>query len=567
MGGGLFSIIQNGTRSLFAAQLGMDVAGQNIANADVDGYSRKRLNMTADYRYDGTFGQMGFGIDVINVERMRDSLIDQQIQRQNQQVGYYEEIDHSLEQIENIFTEPGDTGLLSYVDKFFDSWHNLADNPADLSARTMVKTSAQILTDTLHNVSSELSALKEHCNEKITNDALRVNEIAKELYNLNLEIGVVEVGEQNANDSRDRRDLLLKELAKLIDIDTIENDQGQMTVTTAGQMLVSPSGFRSIEPYGRTINLPDGTQETSLSLRFADSKKDYMPLSGEMKAIFDCRDTIIPEYQANLDILAQTLVATINAQHEKGYNLFGYTGIDFFEPGVTGASDIALSASILADVQNIAAASAGEANPATPNVFLPGQLDFGNPATLLSKTNSLPPTGTDIARNTIKNSVTVTALVAGVPTTLRENIDYHIDYVNGTIQMLHAGYNGTQVTVGFQYRTGGYQGAGDNSNAVLIAQLRHQLTMEPDPLGNPTNTFAQYYGAFIGKLGLNRDEARSNLETRNFLVQQYETSQDSMAGVSLDEEMADIIKFQHTYQAAARMISTSSQMLDILMNM
>ncbi|MBD3321424.1 MAG: flagellar hook-associated protein FlgK, partial [Chitinivibrionales bacterium] len=70
---GLFSTLGIGTRGLFAAQLGMDVSGQNISNADVEGYSRKRLNMTADYRYDGRFGQMGFGVDVVNVNRLRDT--------------------------------------------------------------------------------------------------------------------------------------------------------------------------------------------------------------------------------------------------------------------------------------------------------------------------------------------------------------------------------------------------------------------------------------------------------------------------------------------------------------
>ena len=91
--------------------------------------------------------------------------------------------------------------------------------------------------------------------------------------------------------------------------------------------------------------------------------------------------------------------------------------------------------------------------------------------------------------------------------------------------------------------------------------------MSPDGLGNDTATFDQYYGAMIGQLGLERNEADSNLETREFLVNQYEAHQDSIAGVSLDEEMAELIKFQHTYQAAARVISTANQMLDVLMNL
>ena len=96
---GLFSSLNVGTRGLQAAQLGMDISGQNISNADVEGYSRKRLNMAADYRRDSTFGQMGFGVDVINIERMRNTFVDQQIRDQTQQVGYYTQVDDAYQTI------------------------------------------------------------------------------------------------------------------------------------------------------------------------------------------------------------------------------------------------------------------------------------------------------------------------------------------------------------------------------------------------------------------------------------------------------------------------------------
>ncbi|NLE00364.1 MAG: flagellar hook-associated protein FlgK, partial [Fibrobacter sp.] len=126
---GLFSVLNVATRGLSASQLAMDVAGQNISNADVKGYSRKRLNLNADYRYDSSFGQMGMGVEVLNIERMRNTFIDEQIRRQNQEIGTYDEINYTLESIENIFTEPNDTGILHFIDQFFDSWQNLANNP------------------------------------------------------------------------------------------------------------------------------------------------------------------------------------------------------------------------------------------------------------------------------------------------------------------------------------------------------------------------------------------------------------------------------------------------------
>ncbi|MBD3322065.1 MAG: hypothetical protein GF350_13285, partial [Chitinivibrionales bacterium] len=446
----------------------------------------------------------------------------------------------------------------------------LSNNPADISARTMVKANGVIMNDVFHNLSTELRDLRLNTNDKIARHVDRINEIAKELHNLNTEIGIVEIGQQNANDSRDQRDQLLKELAKLIDVDTVENDRGQVTVTTAGNILVSPAQYRQLETTTTTFTRNDGTSDIDIGIRFADSKSVFTPISGSIRGLMECRDVLIPEYESRLDTLALGLVEKINDLHVQGYNLLGYSGIYFFDPSTTGASDIDISASVHSDVQNIAAATGGAANVGA-QIVVPagsGQIDFGNPPQQFTKTlgrfyNSATDPVNERARNVIDGSVVVTA--GG--TTLQEDVDYHIDYVNGTIQMLHAGYDGQAVTIDFQFRTGDFAGPGDNANAVAISELRHELTMAPDPLGNATNTFTQYYSALIGQLGLERNEASASLETREFLIQQYEKHQDAISGVSLDEEMAEIIKYQHTFSAAARVITTTGRMLEVLMNM
>lgn len=560
----LFSVLGIGIRGLSASQIGMDITGQNIANADVEGYSRKRLNMAADYRYDNRFGQMGFGVNVINIERMRDEFIDQQIRLQNQDVGTYEEIDHTLECIENIFSEPGDTGLMAFIDQFFDSWVNLSNNPADLASRTMVKTNGEILTDVFHNISSELRDLRNTRNDNIANRVENVNELTKEIFNLNKEILTAEIGDQNANDSRDRRDLVLKKLSKLIEINVIENDFGQVTITTAGNIIVSPVDFQELEITATSYTRPDGTNYSNIGIRFSNSKRTYNPTGGEIKGLYDSRDIYIPEYENWLDTLAVGLMQNVNAQHVIGYNLMGYNGFNFFDPQTTGASDIDLSASIVSDVKNIAAALAQSAQAAITNNVAAGALDFGNIYQLT--TDGVPSTGSsdpDNARNIVQGTVVVTI----GSTVLVENIDYNVNYITGNIQMLHPGNDGNAVAVDFDYNTGDFAGPGDNANAIAISQLRHGLTMEPDALGSPTATFDQFYSTFIGRLGFARNGAKSNLETRQFLIKQYETHQDSIAGVSLDEEMAELIKFQHTYQACARLITTANLMLDTLINM
>jgi flagellar hook-associated protein FlgK len=425
----------------------------------------------------------------------------------------------------------------------------------------MVKTNAEILSDVFHNVSGELTSLRQTRNDEIIQRMNKVNEYCKEIFNLNSEIGAVEIGNQNANDSRDRRDLILKELSKLIDITTVENDQGQLTVTSDGNILVSPVGYQELETSTGTVRLPDQSTLTEVSLRLANSKRPYNPQSGQIAGLIESRDTVIPQYQLKLDELARSIASSVNELHQQGFSLDGISGISFFDQDITGASDIALSASILSNIRNIAAASGGEAHPAVQNISAAPAHAFGGAGVQLWRDPAaLPPVN---ANNIISNTVVVRSPTA----VLEEGVDYFINYVDGTMQMLHNGYDATNLTIDFQYRTTGFSGPGNNTNAVAIAGLRSDLTMSPDILGNGTSTFTEYYSSVIGNLGLSRNEADSNLKTREYLISQYEAHQDSIAGVSLDEEMADLIKYQHTYQAAARLISTTSEMLDVLMNM
>jgi flagellar hook-associated protein 1 FlgK len=561
---GLFSVLGTGTRALSASQLGMDITGQNIANADVDGYSRKRLNQTAEYRYDSTFGQTGMGVDVVNIERMRDAAIDEQIRHQNEELGLYQQLDYTLERIENIFTEPTDAGVLKFVDQFFDSWQNLANNPADLSARTMVRTNAEIMVNVMHNLSAELSGLRQSLNVDLKGQVDRVNELSVEIYNINQEIAAVEVRDQNANDSRDKRDRLVKELSGLIDVSITENARGQISISTGGSLIVSPVYHQQLETTTTSIRQPDGTTVTDFGIRFSASKQVFTPKGGQIRGIFEARDRVVPEMSKKLDELALQLADSVNGLHQSGYTLMGYSGMSFFDPSMTGAADIQISAAVTSDLNNIAAASAGSSQIATTNLAPAGTLNFGTLAQPLSKSAGVipAPTTQEQARNILAGSVQVRANGA----LLQEGADYHIDYALGTIQMLHNGYDGQAVSVDFDYRTGGFQGPGDNSNALSIAKLRDNLTMEPNTVGEPTSTFTEFYSSFIGKLGLNRKEAASNVETREYLVEQFMSHQDSISGVSLDEEMANLIRFQHTYQAAARLISTADRMMEVLFN-
>lgn len=679
---GLFGIMNIGVRGLTSSQLALNITSQNISNANTEGYSRKRLNLTSEYRRDPGYGQMGFGVEVTNITRLRDFFIDRQINRQTQEMNYYQEINDTLTRTENIFAEPSETALSKVLETFWDSWSDLANNPESLAARSVVKANAQVLVDTFHAISGEIRDLRNSKNDDIDSVVKQVNERLKEIYGLNKEIGIVEIsGTRMANDARDRRDLAIKKLSELINITTEDSGNGTVSVLTNGNMLVSPTSVEELETATVTGKRPDGTTFTTLGVRFASTKKDYTAQSGKLAGVIDSRDTVIPYYEDRLDEIANTVTEKVNALHSRGYTLNGTSGIDFFKvnshdenvpkhnevvrnmtrqynplllPGqvvdlgtrnidpstfimrdsITGlvvpnvaanyvldpvngrvtinggvlasppqpappnqpnlimnytyevpkgpqtifktyASNIELSASIEQDVVNIAAAG-GDATRAFADTLVIGATGsysyihhVAGPDGMYGTADDDPDgtagTGDELrgASHLAQGSV---RLSDGTHN-LVENQDYVIDYSTGRILLMNNAYAGVPLFIEYEAGVNGTMGSTDNSNAVAIAGLRYEKLMSPDYSGDSTASITTFYNSFIAELGIQKNEYTANTDSRQFLLDQFEARQAEVAGVSLDEELANLVKFQHTYQAAARVITTVDQMIETLLNL
>jgi flagellar hook-associated protein 1 FlgK len=570
----LFSMMNVANRALFASQIGMDVTSQNIANVDTPGYSRKRMNLTAEYHKHANFGQFGFGVQVTNITRIRNEYLDQQIRRQSHELGKNQAIDYALESLENILQEPYSTGILEYMNKFFDSWENLVNNADEVSARTAVRTNASMLVEVFNNIGAEIDKLKRDQNSEIEAVVNQINNIAKDLFQLNSEIAAVEITGNSANDSKDRRDLLLRDLSELIDFDTLSDANGQITILINGNILISPVSINPIEIYedfNTRINADEGFSQ--FGIRMSKGRNPINPLGGKLKGLFIARDEAIPKFENQLNELVKTFVTAINDQHKIGFNLNGHTGFNFFDPEGLTLRNIKLSTAVSTDVINIAAARGGNSITNVTNELSLG-LTLAGGAVNLSRIGVdptiTPPTLDERAVNLVSGSVKVTTGASGSGVVLRENIDYKIDYVYGTIELLSVAsptYENIPLYVSFDYSTGNFSGASDNLNAVAISDLRKKLTMAADGIGEPTVSFDEFFSSTIAELGLDRNESTANIKTREYLIEQYDTHQDAIAGVQLDEEMAEMIKYQYTYQGAARIMNAAQAMLDVLMNL
>jgi flagellar hook-associated protein 1 FlgK len=559
---GLMDSLNVGMRGLNAAQTAIDVTGQNISNANTEGYSRKRVNMEAQSVQSDMYGSKGLGVEVTEIDRIRNEFLDRQTWEALGDKGYNTQVNSAYTRLENILKEPTEDGLAAKMNAFWASWQDLANNPADLSAREAVKAGGNVMIDTFRNVYKQIQDYGLSMNNPLDEQARQVNDLTGQIYELNSKIAGIEGSKgQKANDTRDQRDLLVRKLSSLIDVQTVEDGNGRLIVTSGGSLIVGPSEALQLETYGVDKTLANGETASELRLRFSGSRRGYEPRGGELKGIMDARGQVLARYMDDLNALAKSIVELVNDQHALGYNLNKATGTPFFDPTKTSAGDISLSDGILAGASNIAAAAGGTITDVSP--FSPaGGIPLSTAPVL-----DLKSTNTNY-RDLASGSVKITLADGSV---LQEGAgaDYVVDYQLGTIKFLnYARYTGADpINVQFKYNSAGYSGNGNGQNALNIAGLRLKKSLVPDAEGTPTQSVNSFYAATIGKLGIEKNQNKSRMDTKDFLIAQMDSEQATIAGVSLDEEMTNMIKFENSYRASAKFISTISGMMDVLMSL
>lgn len=559
----LFDLIHMGSRGLAASQTALDLVGQNVTNADTEGYTRKRLNLEAGVRVDQGLGQMGFGVDVVSIKRMRDDLLDRQMQEVSTQKGRREELDKSLQSIQNILTEPAESGLNTFLEKFWASWQDLANNPSDRTARQAVSDAGTALAGRFEDLGGQFNVLLNQKNDEIVDAVSEINKLIQGISEDNEAIATSEVGSERmrANDTRDQREVKFKTLSNLLDISYTEDPQGRYLITSGGNLLVGPAASYPLKIARTQITLSDGTEMSQASLVVSSTRQPFQPQDGKLASLLEARDEIIPRYQGALDELARTVAKSVNDQHRQGYTLSGLTGTDFFDPATSGATSIKISTFVRLDVSNIAAALGGTSR----SIGAPLNLAIPAAGTPIDLPNNVHPD----YRNLSSGSVVIRTV--GPPSaTLVEGSgeDYTVDYRSGQIRFNNPATlaPGTAITVDFRYTVQSYNGQGDGKNALKIGQLAQTLLANPDKLGVPQSTLGDSYATMVGELGAEKKKAADTLSTSVNLQTYLQKRIDETSGVSMDEELADMVKFQNCYQASAKYINTVSQMMDSLMN-
>lgn len=594
---GLFNTLNISKRGINVMQAGLNVTSHNISNASRSDYTRQRIRVQASSPLTtiGSAGQIGTGAQVEMVERVRNTFLDYQIRNENSALADVNVRQNVLAEIEKLVNESGDVGLSKMFDKFFDSWQELAKNPSDINARTIVLQEAANMTDEFNRIYNELQESKNDINDTIKNSVVEVNSILNEINELNQKIQETSLMGNQPNDFLDRRDMLLDELSgKLgISIDTKKNNGINVTSKdiNLGNLVSNKNTendlrltfVESIEtgtgdfPKDVTITYyknNDSTDENNkvqlvikdmTSENFKSLEKNRVILSNQEGFAVDSTGKAITSQQIDnsnfsslslssgelgglqkshveidsfinqINQLAKALVFSVNAIHSgqssaTSGGIFGHDTLPFFVNSSIAEYDQNGNLINSSDVAN------GEGEITAGNITINREL-LEEPLKLKVREND------HMFENGMKNDIDgqgngERALAIA---SLRETL-FNISDIGKTINSREDFFD--QAKGGSEFSNNGLS-IGDSSKGTKIESQ---------------------YKNIVTTLGIKSQEASREADNFEDLVYNLEISRMSVSGVSLDEEMSNLITFQHAYNASAKVISTVDKLLDVIIN-
>ena len=246
---GANSLLDMGRWALFASQVQLQVTGENIANVNTEGYSRRSVVLEEGPYIDYSPGQLGTGVKAKEVVRNFDKLVEAMYLQQSSLKDKWGNLWEQLKSVENLLNESSGTGVSETLSQYFNSWNEVSQRPDNYGARQAVMNDAATMISTLKQVDTDLTLMQQRINSTVAAQVTEANVLMTEIADLNKEIQVHHIeGSNNANALFDERARRVRDLSKLMDIKTIDNGGGDFTVmTTAGHNLVDGASHFSLE--------------------------------------------------------------------------------------------------------------------------------------------------------------------------------------------------------------------------------------------------------------------------------------------------------------------------------
>lgn len=543
MSGGFLGL-NTALSGLFANQRSLGIVSHNIANANTEGYSRQVMNTKAydPQKLPGGLGTLGVGVDITAVKQIRDNYLDFKYRVETSVQGEWDARASVLEELEGIFNEPSDSSIAELLDQYYESLQSLQKNPENLTARTLVRQNTIALSEGTQRISNMLKDLQADLNFQFKSAVGEVNSLADQIAKLNETIYKSELEGGIANDVRDQRNVLVDQLSKLVNVDYYEDEQNRFYVLVGGQQLVAHYRSDNLELVARSQKVNEDDDEEIMDVQWGNGNKLNIT-SGKLLGLRDVRDNMfgdkkgIPYYIDKLNNFTDTFTNTFNGIHEKGYGLNGSTGNYMFT------------------IDNM---STAEYKTHLLTKGLDGLAAAEVTASVLNGVSVLP-----VDEQQDKINENIQKVLANNPSFEGKSVRM-IDGKYYVVDRMKA----SEVTIArdledlnkFAAATRLEDVPGDGSNILKMIETRHNVKLYE--WGAPED----FIKSLVSNLGVDAAEANRVSQNQGILVKDYSSARDSIMGVSLDEEMANMIKYQTAYNANARMVNIFDEMLDLVVN-
>jgi flagellar hook-associated protein 1 len=554
-----FSGLQTALSALYAQRRGLELAGHNVANANTEGYSRQRVNMTsvgapAVPAFWSKWEGDGQGVRVTDVTRFRDQFLEIRAALEHGASGLLDRVRNVLEQLETAFGEPSDVGIQSQLNQLWTGWDDVATHPGDTASRTQLLERAATLANSFNSLGTQMTQLRSSTINELGSMVADVNAKSSTIAQLNEAIKNRVTAGLSANDLLDQRDLLANQLAGQIGATIRPGDDGQITISVGGTPLVYADHAEQL------------TLDSSAATVVVRWQKDNFPAaisSGEVGGMLQAVNQTIPTYLAGLDAIAVKLRDDVNGMHSAIGGTIAAGAQDLSAAGNL-QFQIALNGGGYATATVAGADWSGAGGAAALQTALQGSIDtaIGAGKATVAVTGGagqpLSVTVTPDGTNTllVKANGTNTGFAS-----LLGDTAMGLDGVGGrsfftgtsaSTLALSADVQGQPSAVAAA-RAG--KGALDGSLALDMAELSASTT------GADAN-----YRAYIVGLGVDSQTTQHRSDIQNKTRDQIDDARMAQSAVNVDEEMVNLVQFQRAYEASARVMTTIDQMLDTLVN-
>lgn len=615
-----------GLSALRTSQLGISTTGHNIANVNTEGFSRQRVLFdTRPAQFIGV-GYVGKGVDTEAIRRFADQFLIDQVQASTANQVAAKKM---TELVGVVDRQLGDGILANGLDRFFAAVGDANDDPRHMATRQVLLENAQSLVANFAHEEAQLNDMGRSVNAQITAEIDEINALTRAIANVNIDIqrGAGAAAGEAPNDLLDTRDQLVLELSRIVGVKTQQRADGMFNVL-AGNGLILVTGGTQTNLRAIPNPLDVSRVEVAYDVSGTLSQVTDSLAGGELGALIEFRDETLDPARNAIGRLAATMSMTLNAQHREGMDLNGALGGDLFavsapqvntratntgtvgvafDPANVGgltASDYRLThdgtnftLTRLSDnnIQTLAGAGPFNVDGLTITVTSPPaandeyliqptrfaargmQVAVTNPRDLalalpvrtnaaLANVGEATISAPEVLDVTDANLLTTTQLLFNdPPTTFQVNgVGPLIPYTSGTdidvngwrVQVTGAPEPGDTFTV--QSNAGGL---GDNGNGLLLGQMQWTPILEAG-----TATYQEGYGMLVGEVGSTAMRSRISLDVLSALQENAQITRDELSAVNLDEEAANLLRFQQTYQAATQIIRAAEDVFQALLD-